>query len=62
MLTNGEVRHLAGSQGTIEEASAKLSEFEAQRPPQFAGQWYETVEATVIARSQIVEASVVPLR
>jgi hypothetical protein len=58
-LTTGETRHLAGGH-TAEEAVARLTDLEAGTGD-FAGDWCDTQDATMIAKAHIVEASVVPL-
>ena len=75
VLSTGETRHLAGSQGsadeatraledfkgTADEATRAVEDFEQGKSSQFRDDWIETTDASVIARAHIVEASVVPL-
>jgi hypothetical protein len=60
VLSNGETRHLMGSQGIAEYAVNALKDFEVKRKP-FDGDWLETMDSSAVARAHIVEASVVPL-
>ena len=59
-LTTGETRHLAGSQGTAEETSQQLHDFE-KGMRSFRRDWLETRDGGLIARAQIVEAETVPV-
>jgi hypothetical protein len=75
VLSSGETRHLAGSQGTADEATSALEDFkgtadeatraiedfEKGKSSQFRDDWIETTDGSVIARAHIVEASIVPL-
>ena len=58
-LTTGETRLLAGG-NTAEVTAARATDLE-QGTGEFAGDWYDTQDSTMIAKAHIVEASVVPL-
>jgi hypothetical protein len=60
VLSNGEMKQLARSVGSVDFATKSLEEFEKGRG-QFSGAWLETSDSTVIARDHIVEVAVVPI-
>jgi hypothetical protein len=58
VLSNGETRHLLGSQGDAEYATNVLEAF-TKAQGDFGGDWLETKESSMIARAYIVEADTV---
>ena len=57
-LSNGETRVLASSAGALDVAKSNLDAFLEKRAP-FGGDWV-AAEHSWIARTHVVEASVVP--